>query len=225
VECTTVLAVERVIGLVGLLAVVLLFMPFAHLEGQGMADMLKALALPIACAMVFGVLLLLQPTWFRPLIRFIPMAKVRTFVQSAVEAATAYSSRRNALVLALACAIFGQITTTLMYFGNAMALGCTGVTMMQVMYAASVMTVGTFLIPSAAGEGVRELFFVNLLGGQTSAAAAFLIGHLGFWIEKLFLSVQGGWFYVQAPSAYKKVTAADLAQLKAEAEAEQRAKA
>jgi len=226
VECTTVIAVERVIGLVGLLATILIFMPFTFggdasgINVPDLAQLLRALALPIGAAMAFGVLLLLQPAWFRPLVRFVPVARVRGFVQSAIDSATAYSSRRGILLGALACAVFAQITTTLMYFGNAMALQVEGVGMLDVMFAAAVMTVGTFLIPSAAGEGVRELFFVQLLGGQASAASAFLIGHLGFWIEKFFLSVQGGWWYLRAPEAYKRVTAADLAKLRAETAAE-----
>jgi uncharacterized membrane protein YbhN (UPF0104 family) len=221
VECTTVLAVERVIGLVGLLATILLFMPFANLEGRGLADLLRSLAVPLGAGMLFALLLLLKPEWLKPLVRFVPFTKIRKFIQSAIESVTAYSTRRSALVIALLCAIFGQITTMLMYFGNAMALSVGGVTMVQVLYASAVMTLGTFLVPSAAGEGVRELIFVELLGGHAAPASAFLIGHLGFWIEKFFLSVQGGWFYIRAPQAYKRVTAADLARLKAETEAEQ----
>ena len=70
--------------------------------------------------------------------------------------------------------------------------------MPQVFYAAAVMTLGTFVTPTAAGEGVRELVFVELLGGHAGAAKAFLIGHIGFWIEKLLLSFQGGIFLLCA---------------------------
>ena len=70
--------------------------------------------------------------------------------------------------------------------------------------------------PSASGEGVRELVFVALLGGSTTAAKAFLVGHLGFWIEKLPLSVPGGLMLFRARESYRRVTAADLARLRAE---------
>src|SRR2546425_346917 len=107
VECTTVLAVERVLGLVGLFAVILLFMPFAGriTHGQSMGELVAAMKMPLAAA---------------------------------------------------------------------------------------VMTFGTFIAPSASGEGVRELVFVWLLGSRAGAAKAFLIGNLGFWIEKIPLSVPGG---------------------------------
>jgi len=101
-----------------------------------------------------------------------------------------------------------------MYFGNAMALDVQGTTMAQILYASAIMTLGTFLAPSASGEGVRELVFVALLGGHTTAAKAFLVGHLGFWIEKLPLSIPGGWFLIRAPEAYKRVTQEDLKRLK-----------
>lgn len=221
VESTTAIAVERVIGLVGLLAVILAFMPFADLGGRDLGEIMSAMKIPIAAAVVFGVLLLLKPAWFAPLAKVVPTAKGKRFFQSAIDSATAYSSHRGALLVALACAIFGQVTTMFMYFGNAMALQVEGVTMAQVLYASAVMTLGTFLAPSASGEGVRELVFVALLGGHTTAAKAFLVGHLGFWIEKLPLSIPGGIILLRAPAAYR-VDPAELARLQEEARAARR---
>jgi len=216
VECTTVLAVERITGLIGLIATILLFMPFADLQGRTFADVLQKLAVPLAGAVGFGVMLLLKPELFAPFIRMIPVAKVRTFIENAIRSATAYSTRRGTLVIALLCAVVGQVTTMAMYFGNAMAIQVEGVTMLQVFYAAAVMTLFTFLIPTAAGEGVRELMFVELLGGKIPTAKAFLIGHVGFWIEKLLLSFQGGIFLIWAPKSYQRVTREDLERLKEE---------
>ena len=87
------------------------------------------------------------------------------------------------------------------------------------------MTLFTFLIPTAAGEGVREFMFVDLLGGKIPTAKAFLIGHVGFWIEKLLLSFQGGIFLLWAPKSYQRVTREELERLKEEATNEQRATA
>jgi len=225
VQCATVLAVERVTGLVGLLATILLFMPLADLHGRGVADVLQGMVVPLGAALLFGLMLLLRPELFMPLIRVVPVAKIRTFLDNAVRSATAYSTRRGTLLVALLCAVFGQITTMAMYFGNAMALQVEGVTMLQVFYAAAVMTLFTFLIPTAAGEGVREFMFVDLLGGRIPTAKAFLIGHVGFWIEKLLLSFQGGIFLVWAPKSYQRVTREDLERLKAETGREQATRA
>ncbi len=194
IECTTALAVERIIGLVGLLATILLFMPFAGrlIEGHSFGEMVGAMKVPLAGALVLGVLMLMQPAWFGQLLRLIPHEKARKFAANVVHAATAYSNRRLYMLGALALAVIGQITTTLMYFCNAMSIAAEGVHTSEVLFASAVMTLGTFLAPSASGEGVRELVFVWLIGSKTGAVKAFLIGNLGFWIEKVPLSVPGG---------------------------------
>ena len=223
VECTTVLAVERIIGLVGLFAVILLFMPFAGriTQGQSFGELVAAMKVPLAGATIFAVLILLQPTWFRGLLRLVPAGRVRRFAESVVESATAYSSRRSSLLLALVLAIVGQLTTTLMYFANAMSLGAENVHASEVLFASAVMTLGTFVAPSASGEGVRELVFVWLLGSKAGAAKAFLIGNLGFWIEKIPLSVPGGLILLMRndPTLHA-VTREDLERVRREAQAE-----
>lgn len=194
IECTTALAVERIIGLVGLLATILLFMPFAGrlTEGQSFGEFVGALKLPLAGAMILGVLVLMQPEWFHRVLRIVPHAKARGFLGNVIQAATAYSNRRGHMLMALALAVVGQVTTTLMYFCNAMSIAAEGVHTTEVLFASAVMTLGTFVAPSASGEGVRELVFVWLLGSKAGAVKAFLIGNLGFWIEKVPLSIPGG---------------------------------
>lgn len=194
IECTTALAVERIIGLVGLLATILLFMPFAGrlTQGHSFGELVGAMKVPLAGSMVLGVLVLLQPSWFRGVLRLIPHEKIRRFAANVIESATAYSNRRSHLLLALGLAVIGQITTTLMYFCNAMSIATAGVHTTEVLFASAVMTLGTFIAPSASGEGVRELVFVWLLGNKAGAVKAFLIGNLGFWIEKVPLSIPGG---------------------------------
>jgi hypothetical protein len=223
VECTTVLAVERVLGLVGLFAVILLFMPFAGriTQGQSFGEMVGAMKVPLAATTVFGILVLLQPSWFRGLLRLLPSERVRRFAGNVIDATTAYSNRRAHLLLALGLAIVGQLTTTLMYFANAMALSTANVHVSEVLFASAVMTFGTFVAPSASGEGVRELVFVWLLGSKAGAAKAFLIGNLGFWIEKVPLSVPGGLILLMRrdPSLHA-VTREDVERVRREAESE-----
>jgi glycosyltransferase 2 family protein len=223
VECTTVLAVERILGLVGLFTVILVFMPFAGrvTHGQSLGELVGALKVPIAATTVFALLILLRPGWFRRFLGLVPGGRLRRFAASVIDAATAYANRRAYLLLALVLAVFGQITTTLMYFANAMALATQNVRTSEVLFASAVMTFGTFVAPSASGEGVRELVFVWLLGSKAGAAKAFLIGNLGFWIEKIPLSVPGGLILLlrRDPSLHA-IKREDLERVRREAEAE-----
>ncbi len=223
IECTTVLAVERVIGLVALFAVILMFMPFAGrvMHGQSFGELVGTLMLPLLATAVFGVLILLQPSWFRALLRVIPSGRARRFVANVIDSATAYSERRGALLFALVLAIVGQLTTTLMYFCNAMAIATEHVHATEVLFASAIMTLGTFIAPSASGEGVRELVFVWLLGTKAGAAKAFLIGNLGFWIEKIPLSIPGGIILLMRKDpAVHAITQEDLERVRREAELE-----
>jgi len=180
-----------------------------------------ALKLPLAATAVFGVLILLRPGWFRGVLRLVPSGRGRRFVGNVIDSATAYADHRGPLLVALALAIVGQLTTTLMYFCNAMAIATEHVRAPEVLFASAVMTLGTFVAPSASGEGVREVVFVWLLGTKAGAAKAFLIGNLGFWIEKLPLSVPGGLILLlrRDPDVHP-ITQADIERVRREAELE-----
>ncbi len=222
VECTTVLAVERILGLVGIFTVILLLLPFAREITQGQAhsfgELVAAMRVPLAATTLFGVLILLQPTWFRGLLRLLPGGRIRRFAASVIDSATAYAERRSYLLLALLLAVVGQLTTTLMYFANAMSLGARNLNPSEVLFAAAVMTVGTFIAPSASGEGVRELVFVWLLTSKIGAAKAFLVGNLGFWIEKIPLSVPGGLLLLlRRDPSLRGLTRGDLERVRREA--------
>jgi len=222
VECTTVLAVERVLGGVGIFTVILLLLPFAKdiTQKQSFGELVAAMRLPLAAATLFGVLILVQPGWFRGLLRLLPGGRARRFAASVIDSASAYSGRRRSLLLALLLAVMGQVTTTLMYFANAMSLATENVRVSEVLFAAAVMTFGTFIAPSASGEGVRELVFVWLLGTKAGAAKAFLIGNLGFWIEKIPLSVPGGLLLLlRRDPSLRALTRKDLDRVRREAEA------
>src|SRR5438132_10815232 len=73
VECTTVLGVERVIGMVRLFAVILLFMPLAGriTHGGSIGEFVASMKMPLVATAVFGVLILLQPGWFRGWLRLL----------------------------------------------------------------------------------------------------------------------------------------------------------
>jgi hypothetical protein len=67
---------------------------------------------------------------------------------------------------------------------------------------------------------VRELVFVWLLTSKIGAAKAFLIGNLGFWIEKIPLSVPGGLLLLlRRDPTLRALTRDDLERVRREAEA------
>jgi hypothetical protein len=68
---------------------------------------------------------------------------------------------------------------------------------------------------------VREIIFVWLLGAKAGAAKAFLIGNLGFWIEKLPLSIPGGLILLlRRDPALHAVTRDDFERVRQQAAAE-----
>src|SRR5437016_7490337 len=51
----------------------------------------------LAATTLVGVLVLLQPAWFRGLLRLVPGGRARRFAASVIDSATAYSNRRGHL--------------------------------------------------------------------------------------------------------------------------------
>ena len=72
-----------------------------------------------------------------------------------------------------------------------------------VLLVALLMTCATLVLPTLGGEGVREGVFVGLLGDQVRAETAFLVGHLGFWIEKAILGLPGALIYMLHRDQYR----------------------
>src|SRR5207249_1636940 len=74
VECTAVLVVERVLGLVGIFSVILVLLPFARdiTQRQSLGELVAGTRWLLAATTLVGVLILLQPGWFRGLLRLAP---------------------------------------------------------------------------------------------------------------------------------------------------------
>src|SRR5207247_1260141 len=77
VECTAVLVVERVLGLVGIFSVILVLLPFARdiTQRQSLGELVAGTRWLLAATTLLGVLLLLQPGWFRGLLRLAPRGR------------------------------------------------------------------------------------------------------------------------------------------------------
>jgi uncharacterized membrane protein YbhN (UPF0104 family) len=225
VESTTVIVIDKAIGFVSLGALVLVVFPlgFQLVPGfdPGRAAAVGA-GLALATAVFFAALLF--PGLTRPLLRLLPSARVRPFAARVLDAATAYSGRRRTLLWATALAVFGHLTTALMYHALLLGLGDVAAAppLGIVLFSALLMTCATLVGPTVGGEGIRELVFVQLLSGMIPPARAFLFGHVGFWIEKALLGVPGGLVWMLRRETWRgPVTAADLARLRAGADSRQ----
>jgi uncharacterized protein (TIRG00374 family) len=220
-EATAVIFIDKVIGLVSLLSVVALVFPIGwRLLPIDTGAMIQVVGLMVAVALGFAVLLLV-PRLSAPLLRIVPrwaprlygvwvVRKVHDFVEHTHRSATAYSDRRWHLIWAVLLACFGHFTTALMYWS--ILMGITDAPPIGlVLLSALMMTSATLVGPSIGGEGIREFVFVQLLKGQVAASQAFLFGHIGFWIEKLVLSIPGGVIYLVRPGRYhRRITEEDL---------------
>jgi glycosyltransferase 2 family protein len=222
VECAAVIFIDKVIGLVSLIALLAVVFPLGWKLIPNL-DANKAIivfvGMLIASAGFFGVLL--APALTRPFLKLVPTAKLKGFATRVFDATTAYSGHRSKLVQAVALAVVGHFTTALMYWGILMGISAGAPDVGLVLFSALLMTSATLVGPTVGGEGIREFVFVKLLEGMVPSTRAFLFGHIGFWIEKGLLGIPGGVIYALRKEAWTgPVTKADLEKLSAEAIAE-----
>lgn len=224
-EATTVIFIDKVIGLISLLSVVALVFPlgWSLLPIEDPKRVALVMGIVVTAAVGFFIFLLV-PAVSAPLVRMtlaifqltdwtaqrlpIPstrmtamLNRIRDFMLRCHDASIAYTGTRHYLVWAVFLASFGHFTTALMYW--AILMGITpDVDLGMVLFSALLMTSATLVGPSVGGEGIREFVFVRLLAGQVAASQAFLFGHIGFWIEKVVLSVPGGMIYIMRPQRF-----------------------
>jgi uncharacterized membrane protein YbhN (UPF0104 family) len=185
VEPTAATAVEKVMGLVGMLLTFVVALPLGYTVLGERATLVAATTIPITVALVVGFLFLL----FRPkplerwLAFFAPrQGKVASFVQRVSHAATAYRGRTGLLAAVVGLSFTVHFCTAVMYYFTALAVGATQAHFWQVTFASSIQIVATVLSPlTIAGEGVREVVQALLLAKSIGTSAAVLSGALGFW--------------------------------------------
>jgi arylsulfatase A-like enzyme/uncharacterized membrane protein YbhN (UPF0104 family) len=210
IKCTTVIAVEKLIGIIALTLLVFVTFPL----GLRLLDFRPVVL--IVCMAAFGALVvaslltLLNPRVIQVLVAVIPRLpevpggqtasslprrmvgilrkaalKTRSVVDKLGSAATAYSGKRGILLWAVFFGIVVHLGTCLMYFGAMSAIRADNTTIFDILFTSPLMIWGTVLGPSVGGEGIREAVFTAVLGGKSGPLHAFLIGHLGWWVGEL----------------------------------------
>jgi uncharacterized protein (TIRG00374 family) len=147
-------------------------------------------------AAAFGALivtifaLLTRPTLFRVLAARLP-AKVRTRLQTMVEAVSAYQGRGRLLLGAFALSWGTHLATNAITVAGAFALGLT-VSPGQVFFVSTMMVIATLLPISPNGMGLREAAAVYLFGQVgIGAGEAVLVPLLYFAVDMAFSALGG----------------------------------
>jgi arylsulfatase A-like enzyme len=182
IKCTTVIAVEKIIGFIALSTILMVAFPMgAHLVGVSYAMVPIILLIPFGVFAVF-MLLLLNPRVIQVGMAALPTPGFirRPFNKLGV-AATTYSGRKITLLLAVFFGMLVHTGTILMYFGCRMALGVTQITPQEVLFASSLIIGLSVLTPTISGLGVREFVGATVLGAKVSPALGIGMAHLGLW--------------------------------------------
>ena len=207
VACAAVIGVDKLVGFTSLLSVVLLVFPFGWsrlpISSGAVAGWTFA---GLSLCVIMAFLLLLNSAWTGPVSAWLPPGRLRSFLLRVLEAATAYAGQARLLLFTVLLGLLGHLTTALMYCSilkGILSASAIQPALGTVLLVALLMTCATLVLPTLGGEGVREGVFVGLLGDQVRAETAFLVGHLGFWIEKAILGLPGALIYMLHRDQYR----------------------
>ncbi len=186
VKCATVIAVEKLTGIIALSFLVFMTFPlgFKYLQFN-----VALLAIIMACLLggvVGSLLLLLNPRVIQIMTAVVPVPPIaRGLVNKLGQAATAYSGRKSVLLAALFFGLLVHLGTCSKYFFTFMAIRAAHVSVADIFFVSPLMITASVLAFTISGLGVREVAFGLVLGGATGHAVAILGGHLGLWAGEI----------------------------------------
>ena len=183
IKCTTVIAVEKLIGIVALGLLVFLTLPLGARLFDFNIVLLSIVLFILFCFISVAFLMLLNPRIVQVLVAVLPTPHfIRAKVNKLGTAITAYSDHRMTLLLAVVLGLGVHLGICLMYFGVAMALSGGESSFWDLMFASPLIIVASVIAPTVSGLGVREGVMAILLGAKYGAAGTILWGHLGLWV-------------------------------------------
>ncbi|HPC14808.1 MAG TPA: sulfatase-like hydrolase/transferase [Candidatus Hydrogenedentes bacterium] len=182
-KCTTLIAVEKLIGFISLTFLVFLTFPLGFRLLKINVAILGVILFVLGVFVLATFLLLLNPRVIQVIVSVVPApGAVRRMVDKLGASITAYSGQRLLLLAAVVCGLWVHFATCLMYFCTMTALRAPNTGLLDVLFASPIMIYGTVIGPSVGGEGIREIVFATLLGGKSGVSAAVLFSHLGWWV-------------------------------------------
>ena len=200
-------AVEKLLGLTGILLTYLLAAPLGYAVLGSAAALTLGITVPLGILGVGGVLwLFAQPQrlvrGLRGLFGLAPQ-RIHRALERFAAATGAYAGQTR--LLAVACVLsFGvHFTTAALYYFTALAVGASRARFGEVVFASSIQIFATVVSPlTLAGEGVREAVQALLLAQRIGAPESILSAALGFWAAEA-LTLVGGFFWWQRGGGYR----------------------
>lgn len=213
IKCATVIAVEKLIGFIALTSLVFFTFPLGFRLLKMNVPVLAAILFVLGSAVVFFLLLLLNPRIIQIIVAVLPApASVRHKFDKLGASAAAYSGSRLDLLLAVLLGILVHAATCLLFFCTMTAIRTSNTSLLDILFASPLMIYGTVIGPSIGGEGIREIIFVTLLGSKSGAAAAATFAHLGWWVGDVIPFLIGLPIYVARRRPEKAELQAELAE-------------
>ncbi|MBX3272702.1 MAG: flippase-like domain-containing protein [Sandaracinaceae bacterium] len=174
-----VIAIEKLVGLVGMAVVCAGLIPFGGIDAMGPTAPVMAAAMALGAAL--GLYGIRRPAWLGAIVRRVPWARARAAGERVVEAlgASGLDGRRAGGAIALG--IGSHLALSAVFFATARAIGVDA-SAATLLVTGNAITLAVLLPVSVGGVGVREGVAVVLLAGvgvaSTDAVLVALLGYL-----------------------------------------------
>ena len=186
VKCTTVIAVEKLTGIIALAFLVFITFPLGFKFLQFNPVLLAAIMVCLLGGVVCSLLLLLNPRVIQVMAAVLPAPPfARGLINKLGRAATAYSNAKGTLLAALFFGVLVHLGTCSKYFFTFMAIRAANVSVADIFFVSPLMITASVLAFTISGLGVREIAFGLVLGASAGHAVAILGGHLGLWAGEI----------------------------------------
>jgi glycosyltransferase 2 family protein len=207
VEAAAATAIEKCLGIIGILVAFLITLPFGYAILGAHAGIVAALTVPLSLVAI-GVFFLIafEPRLVRSLLARLPLGRLGhsgALLERLGGAAMAYRDHKLLLLQATGLSFVGHFCTAVMYFCTALAIGAAHAEFWEVTFASTIQIFATVMSPfTIAGEGVREIVQTLLLAHRIGTSQSIISAALGFWAAEA-LTLSGGIFYFLRTTDYR----------------------
>lgn len=186
VRCATVIAVEKLTGIIALAFLVLTTFPLGFRYFKINVPLLAVIMAILLTGVTVSLLLLLQPRAIQILVSVLPVpGRTRRLINRFGAAATAYAAHRSTLLLALVFGLGVHLGTCATFQCTFMAIRARDASVADILFVSPLMIAASVLALTISGMGVREAAFGLVLGPKAGHAPAILGGHLELWAGEI----------------------------------------